>query len=110
MNGPGSPGRIGECEFLKLRRSGPWELLSIHRTLVPESWMPEGGREVSWAWESDRPEWEGCLYNLLGVLKQVICPLCFLIYRIRDNDNDTYLAGLLGGFNGTVPLYATSAR
>lgn len=27
--------------------------------------------------------------------------VCFLIYKIRGNDDDTYLAGLLGGFNGT---------
>lgn len=80
MNGPGSPGRMGEYEFLKLRRSGPWELLSIHRTLVPESRMPEGGREVLRAWESDRPEWAGCLYNLLCVLKQVACPLCLFLH------------------------------
>lgn len=83
---------MGEYEFLKLRRSGPCELLSIHRTLVPESWMPEGGREVLWVWESDRPEWSGCLYNLPCVLKQVACPVCFHIYKIRGNNNDTYLA------------------
>ena len=52
---------------------------------------PEGGGEISWAWESDRPELEAFLYHLLCDLKQVTYPLClsFLIYKVRGNNNNT---------------------
>lgn len=96
---------MGEYEFLKLRRSGPWELLSIHRTLVPESRMPEGGREVLRAWESDLSGQAASTTCCVFSSKWLVLSVCFCIYKIRGNNNDTYLAGLLGGFNGTIPLW-----
>lgn len=68
---------------------------------------PEGGGEISWAWESDRPELEAGLYHLLCDLKPVTYPLClsFLIYKVRGNNNNTYMTGFLGGLSRAILLW-----